>query len=289
MKPLFLYPAFVLIASAMPAYAQEADSPDPAEAAARPENVFDGDYVTLGIGAGYSPTYDGSDDYNFFPAPLIRGSIDGFDFAARGPGLFVDLARDKDRAKVDIIAGPMVRARLDRNSDIEDPVVRALGEEDVGVELGGSFGLEFNQILHRFDSITVQTDVLFDVAGAHDGSVISPSISYNTPLSPAMFVIVSASAEFVDDNYADTYFSITPEGNAASGLPVFEAEGGLKSIGASIIGAYDLSGDARDGGWGIFLLGNYSRLQNDAAASPVTSIRGDADQWFGAAGVSYTF
>ncbi|WP_164118209.1 MipA/OmpV family protein [Sphingorhabdus sp. Alg239-R122] len=289
LKTLLPIAAIALTAGAMPAFAQDAQAPESAEGAGRPASVFDGDYVTLGIGAGYSPSYDGSDNYNFFPAPLIQGSVDGFDFAARGPGLFVDLARDKDRAKVDIIAGPMVRARLDRNSNIEDPIVRALGEEDVGIELGGSFGLEFNQILHRFDSISVRTDVLFDVAGAHDGTVISPSISYNTPLSRAMFVILSASAEFVDDNYADTYFSITPEGNAASGLPVFEAEGGLKSIGASIIGAYDLSGNALDGGWGLFLLGNYSRLQNDAAASPVTSIRGDADQWFGAAGVSYTF
>ncbi len=294
MKTIVSVIAIALLMGTAPAYAQDAETPDAAEIAGapdgnRPETVFDGDYVTLGIGAGISPSYDGSDNYNFFPAPLIRGSVDGFEFAARGPGLFVDLARDRDGAKVDIIAGPMVRARLDRVNNIDDPVVRALGEEDVGIEIGGSVGLEFNQILHRFDSISVQTDVLFDVAGAHDGTVINPSISYSTPLSPATFVILTASAEWVDDNYADTYFSITPDGNAASGLPVFQAEGGLKSIGASLIGAYDLSGDARDGGWGLFMIGSYSRLQNDFVDSPVTSIRGDADQWFGAAGVSYTF
>ena len=281
--------ALLSAAIAAPAYAQESP-PDAAETANDPqETIFDGDYVAIGAGAGYGPSYDGSDDYVVFPAPVVRGSVDGFEFATRGPGLFVDLIRDADDAKVSFIAGPMARVRLDRNSQIKDPVVKLLGKEDVAVELGGSFGVEFSQLLTPYDTVTLQSDVLFDVAGAHDGTVISPSISYATPLSPAVFVTLTASAEWVDDNYADTYYSITPAGNVASGLPVFEAEGGLKSIGISALGAYDLSGDVRDGGWGIFFLGSYSRLQNDAAATPITSIRGDADQWFGAAGVTYTF
>ena len=71
--------------------------------------------------------------------------------------------------------------------------------------------------------------------------------------------------------------------------PVYEAGSGWKSYGASLLGGVDLSGDARDGGWGMFGLVSYSRLTGDAKRSPVTSIRGDADQWFLAAGVSYTF
>ena len=67
------------------------------------------------------------------------------------------------------------------------------------------------------------------------------------------------------------------------------AVGGWKSFGASFLGGVDLSGDARDGGWGAFGLVSYSKLTGDAKRSPVTSIRGDADQWFLAAGISYTF
>jgi outer membrane scaffolding protein for murein synthesis (MipA/OmpV family) len=72
-------------------------------------------------------------------------------------------------------------------------------------------------------------------------------------------------------------------------LPQFNADGGWKIYGASLLGAIDLSGDARDGGWGVFGLVNYSRLTGDAKRSPVTSLRGDADQWFLAGGISYTF
>ncbi|MFN0045331.1 MAG: MipA/OmpV family protein [Sphingorhabdus sp.] len=256
----------------------------------RGAGVFAGDWLTLGIGAGYAPSYDGSDNYTFFPAPLAQGSVSGFDFGARGPGLYVDLVRDTNsRKNVKILAGPLVRVRTDRNGDIKDAVVRSLGKEDVAIEVGATAGVSITQMMNPFDRLTLSADVQWDVAKAHRGRIISPSISYSTPLTPAIFTSLSLSAIHIDDNYADTYFSIDAAGNLASGLPQFDADGGWKSFGASFLGGFDLSGDARDGGWSVFGLANYSRLTGDAKRSPVTSIRGDANQYFLAAGVSYTF
>jgi len=287
---IFKYCAAALFASVAlcaPAFAQE----DQAPADERPNrSVFAGDWVTVGLGAGLSPSYDGSDQYELFPAPLVQGSVKGIDFGARGPGLYVDLIADGNSGKdVKFLAGPLLRFRMDRNNDIKDPVVGLLGKEDVAIELGGTIGVSLSKILHPFDSVTISNDIQWDIAGAHKGRIISPSISYATPLSKAIFTMFSLSATHVDGNYADTYFSIDQAGSIASGLPLFDAKGGWKSYGASLLGAVDLSGDARDGGWGIYGLINYSRLTNDAARSPVTSLRGDADQWFMAGGISYTF
>lgn len=281
--------AFLSIAAAPPVFAQ-AQEAEAAKADASDRGVFAGDWITLGIGAGYGPSYDGSDDYVVFPAPLAQGSIGGFDFGARGPGLYVDLIADGNSDRnVKFLAGPLVRVRLDRNGRIKDPVVRALGEEDVAVEVGGTLGVSFAKVLNPFDTLTVSADAQWDVAKAHRGRLITPSISYSTPLSEAIFTSLSLSATHVDDDYADTYFSVDPAGSVASGLPGFTAEGGWKSYGASLLGGVDLSSDVRDGGWGVFGLVSYSRLTGDAKRSPVTSIRGDADQWFLAAGISYTF
>lgn len=270
-----------------PAFAQDREAPE----TERPNrSVFVGDWVTVGFGAGISPSYDGSDQYDLFPAPLVQGSVEGIDFGARGPGLYVDLIADGNSGKdVKFLAGPLVRFRMDRNNDIKDSVVRLLGKEDVAIEVGATAGVSFSKILHPFDSVSLSTDIQWDVAGAHKGRIISPSVSYTTPLSMAIFTSFSLSATHVDGNYADTYFSIDQAGSIASGLPVFDAKGGWKSYGASLLGAVDLSGDARDGGWAIYAFVNYARLTNDAARSPVTSLRGDANQWFMAGGVSYTF
>ena len=281
--------AMSALGSAQPLFAQ-AQQTETAKADAPDRGVFAGDWLTLGIGAGRAPSYEGSDDYVIFPAPIAQGSVSGFDFGARGPGLYVDLVRDGNSDRnVKFLAGPLVRVRFDRRSDIKDTVVRALGKEDVAVELGATAGISFSKVLNPFDTFVLSTDIQWDVAGAHGGRLISPGISYSTPLSPAIFTSLSVSATHVDNDYADTYFSIDAAGNAASGLPLFDADSGWKSYGASFLGGYDLSGDARDGGWAVFGLVSYSRLTGDAKRSPVTAIRGDPEQWFLAGGISYTF
>lgn len=271
----------------VPSIAQDSEAPT-AEAPDR--GVFAGDWLTVGIGAGYGPSYDGSDDYVLFPAPIAQGSVGGFDFGARGPGLYVDLIADGNSdSNVKFLAGPLVRVRLDRNSNIKDPVVRLLGKEKVAVEVGATAGVSFSKVINPYDTLSLSTDIQWDVAGAHKGRLISPSISYSTPLSTAIFTSISFNATHVDGNYADTYFSIDQAGSTASGLPLFDAKGGWKNYGASLLGGVDLSGDVRDGGWGVYGFVNYSRLTGDAKRSPVTSLRGDANQWFFAGGVSYTF
>jgi MipA family protein len=286
---LTVFLAFPAIFFTQAVYAQSSDV-ESAKADAPERGVFAGDWLTLGIGAGYAPSYEGSDEYVVFPAPLAQGSVSGFDFGARGPGLYVDVVRDSNsRNPVKFLAGPLVRVRFDRRSDIKDPVVAALGKEDVAIELGATAGVSLSKVINPFDTLTFSTDVQWDVAKAHRGRLITPGISYSTPLSKAIFTNLSISATHVDGDYADTYFSIDAAGSTASGLPVFDADGGWKSVGASLLGGVDLSGDARDGGWGAFGLVSYSKLIGDAKRSPVTSIRGDASQWFLTAGISYTF
>lgn len=275
--------ALALLAAA-PALAQE-ETPIAPEGA----TVFDGDYAVIGIGAAYRTSYDGSDDYVFTPAPLLRGRLGGFDFEARGPGLAVDLIPDRPRAPVTFQAGPAFRVNLNRVDQIKDPVVRTLGERDAAIEGGGFAGVSLNGLTNPFDSLTARVDYLTDLGDVHDGTLISPSLSFATPLSTALFAAVSISATHADGNYTRSEFGVTPAGALASGLPAFTPSGGWKDAGGSLLLGYDLSGDARDGGWGVFALGSYSRLLNDAARSPIVAIRGDRDQFFVAGGISYTF
>lgn len=275
------------VAMCTPVYAQDAEQAKPD---ITDRGVFAGDWITVGIGAGYGPSYDGSDDYVLFPAPIAQGSVGGIEFGVRGPGLYADLIADSNNdSDVKFLAGPLMRVRLDRNSNIKDPVVALLGKEKVAVEIGATAGVSFAKVINPYDTLTVGSDFQWDVAGAHKGRVVTPSITYSTPLSTAIFTSLILSATHIDDNYADTYFSIDEAGSSASGLPQFDAKGGWKSYGASLLGGVDLSGDARDGGWGVYSFVSYSRMTNDAKISPVTSLRGDADQWFVAGGVSYTF
>ena len=276
-----------LVAAPFPALAQSSGSVED-RAAAEP-TIFDGDYAVIGIGGAYLPSYEGSDNYLITAAPLVQGSLGGLDFETRGTQFSVDVIPNPNDSSINLLFGPSVRVNLDRTRRIKDPVVRALGERDTAIEAGGFAGVGFSGVLNPYDRLTARVDVLTDVSNKHDGTTITPSLGYSTPLSTALFAFVSVEATHASDSYMDSYFSVTPAGTVASGLPTFEAEGGWKNAAASLGLNYDLSGDLRDGGLGLFVGGSYSRLLNDAADSPIVSIRGDRDQWFAAAGVTFAF
>ncbi|MBX7483625.1 MipA/OmpV family protein [Qipengyuania qiaonensis] len=265
------------------AAAQETGESD-ARADAMEDSVFDGDWLSVGAGAVYGPSYKGSDDYVFSPIPIVQGSLGGVRINPRPGGLALDFIPDVD-GEVAFLAGVAAKLNRNRASQIEDPVVKSYGELDTAVEVGPTVGVSLPGLLNPFDSLSFNVDALWDVAGAHSGMTLSPTVTYFTPLSRGTAVSLSVSATHVDDDYADYYYSV-PAGGA---LPAFQAESGFDSVGAALFGAVDLDGDVTNGGLAIIALGGYSRMLGDAKRSPFTSIRGDADQWTAALGIGYTF
>ncbi|KMS53450.1 structural protein MipA [Novosphingobium barchaimii LL02] len=264
---------------ATPAFAQEAPA----------ENVLDGDYLTVGVGAVYVPTYRGSDDYVVSPVPLVKGHFAGVDINPRVAGVALDFIPEAKDAKVGFSLGPVATYSANRAGRIKDPVVRAAGKLDPAIEVGFNAGVTAYRLLSDYDALTVSADVKWDVNGAYKGMTVNPAISYATPLSTALVGVLAVSARRVDNDFASYYYSVTPLQNAASGLPVYRAKGGWDSVNTSLLLAYDLSGDVRDGGLSLFGVANYSRMLNDAKDTPFTSIRGDANQWIIGGGVAYTF
>lgn len=251
-------------------------------------SVFDGDWLSVGVGVGYGPSYDGSDDYTAFPIPVLQGSLGGIGISPRAGGIALDLLPDPDKG-IGFNIGPSVRLRTDRASGIKDSVVRSMGKLDRAVEVGPRVGIKVSQVFHEYDTLTLNADIGWDVAGAHKGMTVSPSLTYFTPLSKGIAVALSASAEYGDGKFNRYYYSIDGGQSADSGLPQFAAGKGFNKMGLTAIGGIDLDGNFLNGGFAVVAGVGYSRMLNDAKASPVTSLRGDADQWFGAVGVGYTF
>lgn len=250
--------------------------------------VYDGDWISIGIGAGYAPSYDGSDDYVFFPAPILQGSLGGIGIQPRPAGIALDFVPDADEG-MGIAFGPVARVRSNRARQIKDPVVAAAGKLDTAIEVGAQVGLSLPKVLNPYDSLSIGADVLWDVNGAHSGRTITPSVTYFTPLSRGMAASLSLSAEHGDGDFARYYYSVTPAQSLASGLPVYSADGGWNKAGAALLTAFDFDGDLTNGGLSAVVIGGYSRMLGDAKRTPYTSIRGSADQWFAAVGVGYTF
>lgn len=279
-----------LTVMASPAWAQDpgAETPAPESPAA---TVFDDNWLTIGGGASYSTSYDGSDDYVVSVLPLVQGKLGGISINPRAAGLALDFIQEAP-GETGFSLGVAGRLNRNRATQIEDRVVEQYGELDTAIEVGPTVGVTVPGVLHQYDSLSLSVDALWDVNGAHEGMTINPSITYFTPLSRAMALSFSLSARHVDDDYASYYYSVpvAPAAVAvADRLPVFAADGGFDKVGANLLFGFDFDGDLTNGGLAAFVLGGYSRMVGDAADTPFTSIRGSDDQWFIGGGLGFTF
>ena len=222
----------------------------------------------IALGAAYLPDYTGSDDYRVIPFGALRYEWGDVLIRTEGPGLAADLYR----------SGPVTAGVYGRwsggRSDVDDAVVALLPEVDNSILVGGFANVQVAQnIITGFDRITIGGSVGADILGEFDGVTWSSSASYMTALSQTSFLVLSASVSGYSDDYADTLFSVDAAGAAASGLPVFSAEGGVQDIGVSALVNVGLGGN-----WSATSILSVSQLQGDFADSPIVSERGDETQ-----------
>ena len=262
-----------------PSFAQDASA----------DQAFDGDRLTVGVGAVYMPSYRGSDDYTVSAFPVVQGQVKGIDINPRAGGVALDFIPDDRDSGFGVSLGPVVTYSGNRKRGIKDDVVRAAGKLDDAVELGGTAGVTAYKLINPYDSLTLSADVRWDVAGAYKGMIWTPSLTYMTPLSRGSVVALNVGARHVDDDYARYYYDVTPGQSLASGLPVYGAKGGWESVNVGLFGGLDLDGDLINGGFAVFGAAAYTKLLNDAKDTPYTSIRGDSDQWIAGLGLAYTF
>lgn len=282
-----LFALCVCTIALMPAPARAQDIAE--EVSVDIENAYAGDFLLIGAGAIYSPDYEGSDEYSISPAAGFRARIAGIGIYSSGIGIGADFIPDPKGAKVAFSLGPVIRYRADRSGKVKDEVVNLLPRLDETWEAGVSADVSFRKLLTPKDSLSFGTDVRWTFSGNRGGRIITANVSYFTPVSPAAGVGVSLGMDHVNDDYADYYYSIDAEGSAASGLPLYQGKGGWKNASGRIYFGYDLDGNLRNGGWAVGAALNYTRLRGSAAATPITSIRGDRDQWMAGAGIAYTF
>ena len=233
-------------------------------------------FVALGVGA--TPDYEGSDEYEVIPIPIARVEYRGIGVELEGLGGRVDVSPFENFG-----FGPAFNYRMGRD-DVEDDQVDALEDIDDAVELGGFIRFGQPVGLATADEAVVRFDVLADVADGHSGIIATVSAAYTFRPIDDLGLTTGTSASWVSEDYADTFFSVSPEGAAASGLAPFEAGSGIRDVGLNLAATYALTDR-----WGLIATGSTSFLLGDAADSPIVDDAGSSVQFFGGLSVSYSF
>ncbi len=234
----------------------------------------------FGIGIGAAPDYVGSDDDMVGGLPVGRLRFSGERYLSlEGNAASFNLLQHPNWR-----AGPMGLYRFGRDDDVDDPVVKRMKEIDDTIELGGFLSYELVAASDPRNRWLFGGNVLFDVGDSHDGMVATAQVRRWLPVGRSGAFGLGAAVTYGSEDYTQTYFSVTPQDAAATGLPVFDAGDGLRDI--RVIAAYMQPLNRH---WILGAGAMYSRLLGDAADSPVVEMRGDRDQLIYGFGVAYTW
>lgn len=232
-------------------------------------------YTTIGIAA--VPDYEGADDHRILP--LVDGKIALGEryIAIEGAAIRANVINAKG-----FEFGPVASFTFGRDDAIENRAVALLGDIDDAYEVGAFGAVSF--AVGDDDTVRLAVQGVHDVSDVHGGFVVTASASYAAQLGERLNLNFDLGASYASDDYAETYFSVSPTGSLASGLPQFAAKGGIKDAGAQLTASYRIGDN-----WGIAANVGYRRLLGDFADSPIVANGGNPDQISGGIGVFYSF
>lgn len=232
------------------------------EEATKP-NPKDNDWrLTLGVGAMIAPDYEGSDDYEAIPLPLIDLSWrDKVSIGTLGgPFIKVNFFKLNGPTPKDFLTlSTAVRYGGGREQDDND-ALQGLGDIDGGMMV--SLAADY-----QYQDFGIGLAVNRDVTGDREGTTVNAGLHYSFKLGvPRTMLTLGTDMTWADDDYMGTTFGISAAQAAASrrGFAAFDASSGVKDVGVSAKVRHRWDDN-------IGLLGQvgYTRLLGDAADSPI--------------------
>jgi len=242
------------------------------ESATRPDG-----YIALG--AAIIPEYEGADASQTIPF-----------IAARAEWGQRYIAVDGVTARANVLAspswefGPLASVVFGRDDDVESMRVARLAPLDDAFEVGAFVAKSWADIGVAGREARLEVRAMGDASDVYGGWQSTISASYAAPVGTRWRLGGEVSSTVVSDDYAETYFSVSPVGSVASGLPAYTAEGGVKDVGVAVNATYALNET-----WSVTGFAGYRRLLGDAADSPIVRLEGSPDQISAGIGLGYSF
>ncbi|MBB3236779.1 MipA/OmpV family protein [Phyllobacterium endophyticum] len=224
--------------------------PDPARYGPIRTKLHDWE-VTVGGGAMYKPSFEGSDKMELSPIPFVSARL--FDRLAIDPtGLELDAYKHGP-----FTLGLLVGYDSGRDEDDgDDDYLRGLGNVDFGVNLGVKAALEYGPA--EFYGTINKT------IGGSDGLLGKMGVEVKQPLSENFILGLDASVTVADENYMDSYFSVNNNQAANSRFGEYKADAGFQRADFALTATYLATEN-----WIVRGKAGLGLLLGDAADSPI--------------------
>lgn len=225
----------------------------------------------VGVGMQLVPSFPGADEQSvrpLFDVARTRGDKP-YAFEAPDESFGFSLLRSGNFA-----AGPAVGIQGSRDAKDVGAAVPKVG---FTLEAGGfaqyAFSEDFRARLELRKGF-----------GGHKGLISNLGVDFISREGNKWLLSIGPRLTLADNRYQDAYFSVAPQDAIPSGLPAYDADGGVQSAGAAV--GYIQQFSPR---WGLYSYAKYDRLLGDAVNSPIVRQLGSRDQFSGGLAITYTF
>jgi outer membrane protein len=246
-------------------------------ASAMPESV------TLGGAAIIKPKYEGSNEHEVIPIPII---IPKFAETPEDDSAVTQVRkrvnfRGLDDIRIRALGGERlqvgaVTGYITKRDQDDGDLLRGLGDIDGGLVLGAYSAFSLGAFM--FDAA-----ILEKVTGDDAGPEYRFGVETTRQVSERVKLGVRFGTTLASEDYMQTYFGVTPAQSRRSraGLPVYSPDAGVKDVFVQLGASVDLSDR-----WLLKAGARYGRLLGEAADSPVIQTE---DQVSGTIGLGYRF
>jgi outer membrane protein len=244
-----------------------------ARARALPAPAYDWT-ITLGAEGREEPLFQGSSRERLRPYPIFAVRRYGTPEPFRGPRDGLDIALiDGGNYQ----AGPVGQFVWSQREKASSLGVQRLGN----VPWAGEVGI-FAQYWW-VPWLRTRTELRQGFHG-HHGIVSDIMTDAVVPVSPQWTLSGGPRVTLATTPALNPYFGVTSAQSVISGLPIYDAKGGLRSYGAGTQARYLWTPQ-----WATHVFLEYERLSGDVAGSPIVTQRGSPDQITIGFGVTHSF
>lgn len=214
---------------------------------------------SVGAGVVNMPKFPGASGTKWEGVPTVSVNYDRF-FIGSNPdaaallSLGAYLYRDSNWR----VGAAVTYDFIEPRSESDDARLNGLGDvkRTAHAELFGIYTYQF---------ISARASVLTDIAGNGRGTVATFDVMGRYQPIPDLTLSAGPGLTWASSKYNETYFGVTSEQSARSGLPTFSAGAGLNQLRFSINGAYRIATH-----WNVGASVSFAWLRGDATDSPIT-------------------
>ena len=225
--------------------------------------------VSVGGGMLYAPAFAGSSDYQLRALPAVRVNYGDRFAASYEQGVSYVVARSQRWT-----LAPLVKLDSGRDADGQGSFVvaggrshalRGFADIDTTVQTGA-------RLAFAEGAWTSTAEVLQGLNG-HEGLTLDLALDRSVRLPSGWVIATGPRLGWVDRDYNQAYFGVTPSASVGSGLATFTPASGFNTAG------WNFSAICRhDNGWTLIGSLGLSRLLGDAGDSPLVRLKGDRTQ-----------